>query len=147
MGGVFPGPSDVCMQMILFSCPLTVSHISYATVTWDYRNICKTLHAELNGVISLGSEQAGCNLTLIQLLCCISARQSQIYHLLNGWCWIPEEVKRGSLFILDVIWEFVSEQIVWGISISLFAGLIKYWSVMHICLNLHGPVLEGWAGI
>lgn len=42
-----------------------------------------------------------------------------------------------------VVWEFVSEQIVWDISISLFAELTKYQSVMHICLNLHGPVLVG----
>lgn len=42
-----------------------------------------------------------------------------------------------------VVWEFVSEQIVWDISISLFAELTKYQSFMHICLNLHGPVLVG----
>lgn len=43
-----------------------------------------------------------------------------------------------------VVWELVSEQIVWDISISLFAEQkTKYQSVMHICLNLHGPVLVG----
>lgn len=73
------------MQMIFFS-PLTVSHISYATVTCDYRNICKIPHAELDGVIGLGSGQAVCNLTLVQLHCCISAMQSQRLHLLNGQC-------------------------------------------------------------
>lgn len=96
--GCFSWPFRYVYANDFFSCPLTLSHISYATATWDYRNICKTFHAELNGVISLGSEQAGCNFTLIQLHCCISAMQSQICHLLNGWCWIPAEVKRGFPF-------------------------------------------------
>lgn len=45
-----------------------------------------------------------------------------------------------------IVWEFVSEHTVWDISVSLFVELTKYWSVLHICLNLHGPVLEDEEG-
>lgn len=58
-----------------------------------------------------------------------------------------QRLREGSPCMQGVVWEFVSEQIVWDISISLFAELTKYQSFMHICLNLHGPVLVGWVGI
>lgn len=73
---------------------LTVGHISCATVTCDYRNICKIPHAELNWVIVLGSWRADCNPTLFQLRCGISAVLSQIPDLMNGWCWITSKVRR-----------------------------------------------------
>lgn len=35
-----------------------------------------------------------------------------------------QRLKEGSPFMLGVIWEFVSEQIVWDFSISLFARVL-----------------------
>lgn len=117
---------------------LAMGHIPCAAVTCDHRNICRAPHAELRGMVVLGSGQAGCNLTLHQLHFCISAMPSQIIDLMNGWCRIPSEVKgrfpphaRCSLGI------YVSELVVWDISTEL----TNYWSGLHICLNLHGPVL------
>lgn len=117
---------------------LTVGHISSATVTCDYRNICRIPLRELCGMVLLGSGQAGCNLTLFQLHCCISTIPSQTIHLMTGWCWITSEVKRRfPLHARCSLGIYVPEHIVWGISTEL----TNYWSVLHICLNLHGPVL------
>lgn len=121
---------------------LTMGRISCATVTCDYRNICKIPHAELCGMIVLGSGQAGCNLTLLQLHCCISAMPSQIIDLLNGGCSITSVVKRRfPLHARCSLGIYISEHIVWDIITVPFTELTIYWSVLHICLNLHGPVL------
>lgn len=117
---------------------LAMGHISSATVTGDYRNIGRIPLTELCGMIMLGSGQAGCNLTLFQLHCCIFAMPRQIINLMTGWCWITSEVKRRfPLHAWCSLGIYVPEHIVWDISTEL----TNCWSVLHICLNLHGPVL------
>lgn len=149
LGIAFQSPSDtkiIPLHNLLF--PLTVGHISCPTVTCDYRNICKIPHAELNGMIALGSGQAGCNLTPFQLHCCISAVLSQILDLMNGWCWITSKVKRGfPLHAWYTLGIYVSEQIVWDIVTSSCIELPKYWSVVQHLFEFTWFRFRRWRGI
>lgn len=149
LGIAFQSPSDTkIIPLHNPLSPLTVGHISCATVTCDYRNICKIPHAELNGMIALGSGQAGCNLTPFQLHCCISAVLSQILDLMNGWCWITSKVKRGfPLHAWYTLRIYVSEQIVWDIVTSSCIELPKYWSVVQHLFEFTWFRFRRWRGI